>query len=171
MIDPLKPGWAIKPDELSRYHVKRLFLPVPLWDKFSVAVALNWRSVSFSDANRDSVPQDSRGVYCFVVQPAISNHPAFCYLMYVGMVRGQGLRDRYAQYLAEEKRDVETAKRTHITRMLQTWKGRLHFFFAELPQTVDVKAVEDALLEAYIPPYNIELPSTIREPVKLSYSV
>jgi len=167
MIDPLKPGWSIKPDELARFHVTRFVLAVPLWSKFSIAVQLKWQAVTFTASNAAHVPKDSRGVYCFVVQPAIANHPACSYLMYVGMVQKQGLRDRYRQYLRDEKKDVQLSKRSHITEMLQTWKDRLHFYYAELPSTVDVEQIEDALLEAYLPPFNRDFPATVANAVKL----
>jgi hypothetical protein len=89
--------------------------------------------------------------------------------MYVGMVKNQGLRDRYKQYLAEEKKDLQKAKRAHVTEMLQAWKDRLHFYYAELPATVDVIQVEDALLAAFLPPFNREFPATVSNALKLRF--
>jgi hypothetical protein len=166
MHDALKPGWSIKPDELARFHVTRFVLAVPLWTKFSIGVRLNWQAVAFSASIAANVPKDDRGVYCFVVQPAIADHPACSYLMYVGKVGKQGLRGRYKQYLVEERKDVQKAKRAHITEMLQAWKDRLHFYYAVLPAT-DVDKIEDALLEAYLPPFNREFPATVANAVKL----
>ena len=130
------------------------------WHSFGSAVQFNSSKVKFDDPYINSVPDDEMGVYSFVVEPGIANHPACSYLVYIGMTGRQTFRDRYKQYLKEP---YQPKARPRIIRMLTSFPDHLYFYYAPLPVGTDVTAVEDQLLEAYWPPVNKTFPAGVRE--------
>lgn len=150
---------------ISDYLVKRMILSPPNWQSYVAHTRLDWRPVLFSADTVDEVPNDERGVYSFVVQPGIAGHPACSYLLYVGKVETQVFRARYRQYLAEKAKG-EGARRVHVTRMLQKWDGYLWFYYASIKAAELITSVEDALVAAYLPPGNREVPAEVRYALK-----
>ena len=158
MDDPfeqIEPVFALKD-----YKLPRMILSPRHWADYTCQVNLNWQPIPFSADRVADVPNDARGVYTFVVQPGIANHPQCSYLLYVGKVERQVFRDRYRQYL-REKQMMQEARRPHISRMLQKWDGYLWFFYAEIADEAQITEVEDALLAAYLPSHNRDFPSHV----------
>ena len=105
----------------------------------------------------------AKGVYTFVVEPGIADHPAVHYLMYVGMTDKQDFRRRYAQYLREPSCEK---RREHIAQLIEKWPNHLWFYYAELPQGPRIGRLESSLLAAYLPPLNDEFPAEVRRTIK-----
>jgi hypothetical protein len=150
---------------LRDFRLSRMVLSPAHWQSCALPVQLGWEGVKFEPQNATSVPADARGVYTFVVQPGIAEHPSCSYLMYVGMARRQGLRGRFCQYL-DEKAAGEQSRRVHVTDMLLKWDGFLWFYYAALQDETQIKPVEDELLTAYLPPVNKSFPSTVSRDVR-----
>ena len=145
---------------LAEYHVKRMVLSPEHWRACSLPTRLAWQIVPFTKASADRVPDDSKGVYTFLVQPGIADHPACSYLLYVGQTERQGFRARYQQYL-RELRAGEESRRPHITEMLEKWDGHLWFCFAPVSRDDHITEIEDALLAGYLPPANKDFPAKV----------
>lgn len=77
---------------LGDYRLTRLVLSPEHWKKFSSPSKLIWGGTKFKPSNAKNVPDGKSGVYSFVVQPNIAEHPACAYLMYVGKAEKQSLR-------------------------------------------------------------------------------
>ena len=55
------------------------------------------------------------------------------------------------------------SRRPHIAGMLTKWSGYLWFCYAPIPDETKIEATEDALLAAYLPPTNVEMPGKLRQ--------
>lgn len=150
---------------LADYHVKRMVLSPFQWAACRLPVNLQWQAVRFTRGNRQQVPTNSRGVYTFLVQPGIADHPCCSYLLYVGQTEGQNFRTRYSQYL-REKRAGDQSARPHVTEMLQKWDGFLWFCYAAVNQNNLIEDIEDALLTAYLPPTNKDFPARVSRAIR-----
>jgi hypothetical protein len=140
-----------------------MFLSPPNWQAYVQHLQLAWQQpVPFSPGEVNNIPNDERrGVYSFVVQPNIAQHPNCSYLMYVGKVEDQSFRDRYRDYLYE-RRQGENSRRVHVSRMLQKWDGFLWFCYAPVNNAALISQIEDELLAAYLPPANRRFPAKVR---------
>jgi len=149
---------------LGDFRLSRMVLSPTQWQSCKLPVPLLWRAVKFDRANAARIPGHARGVYTFVVKPGIANHPSCSYLLYVGKAERQVLRDRFCQYFAEKEKGEES-RRPHVTEMLLKWQGFLWFYYAEISNSTRIKAVEEQLLAAYLPPSNRTFPSRVRRAV------
>ena len=146
------PFSAKKPFVMGNYRVERMVLSPSHWRAFSPPpLKLIWRITKFDPSNVKYVPANQNGVYSFVVDPGIADHPACAYLVYVGKAEDQSLRARFKQYFGHKK---ETSRRTNISKMLRLWDGYLWFCFAAVADTAKIDSTEQALLNAYLPPFN-----------------
>lgn len=149
--------------EFEYYNVKRFVLHPGQWAQFVPLPSLSWTRVKFESANRRTVPDNATGVYSFVVEPEIAQHPSVKYLLYIGKAAKQSLRARYDQYFLEV---TKPKRREHIAQMLEKWPSNLWFYFAEVKAPANVQDVEEALLSSFIPPHNRTFPADIRTSVK-----
>jgi hypothetical protein len=147
-----------KPFELGNYRVNRMVLSPKHWKKFSSPTKLAWKGTKFKTSNAKKVPDVKGGVYSFVVQPDIAEHPSCAYLMYVGMTKKQTLRARFNQYFRHQ---TDTSRRTNISKMLRLWDKHLWFYFASIADLTKIEATEQALLNAYLPPVNDQYKGTV----------
>lgn len=150
--------------ELKDFRLLRMVLSPRQWQLCNLPLELTWRVVKFERANGNSIPDNAKGVYTFVVKPGIANHPSCSYLMYVGRAEKQMLRDRFFQYFSEKTKG-ERSRRPHVTEMLLKWEGFLWFYYAKISDKTKIKRVEDGLLAAYLPPSNHTFPGSIRRAV------
>ena len=153
-----------KKRSLGDFHIKRMILSPFQWAACTLPINLTWRVVKFTSRNVRMIPK-TRGVYTFLVQPGIVNHPCCSYLLYVGETENQNFRQRYQQYL-REKRAGDESRRPHVTDMLDKWDDFLWFCFASIEQEDLIKGVEDALLSAYLPPSNKAFPAKVSRALK-----
>jgi hypothetical protein len=147
-------------DELRAFEVKNLVLLPREWSALTLPTSLTWTAHHFATTPATAIPSDKRGVYTFVVQPGIANHPLCSYLLYVGKAAGQsgGFRARYYKYQAE--RNAPFSERPLVARMVTKWFDHLWFCFAEVDDAL-ITATEDKLLTAYRPPMNTVFPASI----------
>jgi hypothetical protein len=125
------------------------------WREFRDISVLTWQTYQLIERERPSVP-DEAGIYTLLIQPGIADHPACSYVMYVGQTRS--LRSRFGDYLSKEKRETGRPK---IFRMLHMYPEHVFFCCAPVSET-HLSAVEDALMVAYLPPANDQLPAEVR---------
>jgi|LakMenE18May11ns_1017448.scaffolds.fasta_scaffold9957404_2 hypothetical protein len=147
---------------LGSFHVKRVLLSPSHWARYPNTIQLNWNFVKFEPTNLGLVPT-KYGVYSFVVDPGISQHPATHYLLYLGRARGLTLRTRYGNYMKEK---IADKGRQPIQAMLNKWPDHLWFYYAEVEDITAIDDLEDELLAAYLPPFNQVFPAEVRKIVK-----
>lgn len=137
------------------------------WNELTLPVALNWNVEKFETASKASIPDDKRGVYSFVIEPGIANHPRCSYLVYVGMVEqdGRSFRQRFNEYL----RDLLGLKtrRLNIHDLLSRWDGHIWFCYAPVANPTLIAAVEEALIDAYLPPFNKRFTGKVQGAMKM----
>lgn len=150
---------TFQPKSLADFKVQNMILFPPAWAACGLTMELTWEVLPFDAQNVQSVPDDKRGVYTFVVQPGIANHPACSYLLYVGQT-ARNFRVRYQEYLRDEAAGAES-RRPHVSGMLCKWRGYLWFCFAHIEDESLIECTEDTLLAAYMPPTNIEMPGKL----------
>ena len=136
-------------------HECRFVLWPRQWANYENRHALDWRIRRLAEAERPDIPNEP-GVYTLLIQPDIAAHPACSYLMYVG--KAERLRRRFRDYLVREKREKGRPK---IFRGLNLYSSYLWFCFTLAPVEI-LGDVEDTLLNAYVPPWNDQLPAEIR---------
>lgn len=163
MHDILAHGGKSKRWTLADFHIKRMILSPSQWKACQLPVDLRWKAVPFMDSYARQIPETC-GVYTFLVQPGIANHPQCSYLLYVGKTEEQDFRRRYRQYLREKKVGDES-RRPHMTEMLEKWDGFLWFCYASV-QCHLIDKVEKALLTAYLPPTNKDFPAKVSAKLK-----
>ena len=146
----------LQSDEMMR-HTHHMVMVPSLWTGFSVFQSLSWSVFPFSESSRNSVP-DQQGVYAFLVVPGIAGDLNVSYLMYLGETE-RPLRVRFGEYLLEAQSDTIRPK---LLRILPLYPDHLLFACAPLPSGVAPKDVETALITAFLPPGNDQLPATIR---------
>jgi hypothetical protein len=54
--------------------------------------------------------------------------------------------------------------------MLNKWPDHLWFYYAEVANTALIDDLEDALLAAYLPPFNQSFPAEVRELLKVVFA-
>lgn len=138
-------------------HLVRFPLWPAKWQAFTSDVALSWTIRKLEHDEKENIPSTA-GIYSLLIQPAIASHPACSYLMYVG--QAQNLQDRFYNYLTTEQRI-----RPKVVRLLHKWRGYIHFCYSNVP-VGQLTVVEDALLDAYIPPVNSRFPGQLASVVR-----
>jgi hypothetical protein len=150
-----------QPRSIADFKLQYMILFPPAWEACALSINLSWQIVPFDAARVRDVPDNQRGIYSFVVQPGIANHPACSYLLYVGQT-ARNFRVRYKEYLIDEAAGIES-RHPHIAGMLCKWKGYLWFCYAHIENKSLIEPTEDALLASYLPPTNIEMPGKLNQ--------
>ena len=168
LFDKLSPKdaatWRRGVDEFGRYRIQRFILHPGLWNAFPpMAPSLTWTKIKFSNTTVRNLPNNKYGIYSFIAEPQIAGHNAIGYLLYVGKAQDQSLRDRVTSYLYESQK---TKPRIHISEMLDHCPDHLWLHYAEIADQRSIKKIEDALLEAFLPPFNRDFPATISHMVR-----
>lgn len=143
--------------ELQEHRVAFTHSPL-MWGQCNLPVTLQWESVKFGPEERKDVPSDQSGVYAFMLEPSFIGPPKSAYLMYIGMTTDP-LRERYGRYLTRELK--RKFGRPIIGRMLQRWFDHLRFYYAVIENKILIKDIEEALLNACVPPYNQKFTGTV----------
>ncbi|MBD2129237.1 hypothetical protein NDI39_03860 [Microcoleus sp. ZQ-A2] len=136
------------------------------WRNYPNTVPLTWKQVKFTSANASQIPDDKTGVYSFVADAGIAQHPAGCYLLYVGKVKDQNLRTRYRQYLRAE---TAWKNRPHIAQMISKWSEHLWFYYAEISDPKIINQLEEDLITAFLPPENRSWPAKITHIMRMVF--
>lgn len=117
-------------------------------------IQLEWKKCNFVKGSEMQVP-DKHGVYCFSIS---LNHPfpnEIIIPLYIGKAAPGYLCERFADYLYERN---STKGRSKILWMLNSYRNKLIFWWAELPR-IQVDTVEEHLLMCCTPPCNEIFPS------------
>jgi len=133
------------------------------WKSYRSATRLTWHKIRYTPSRLRLLPQTT-GVYAFTICPGVGDTPDFSYLVYIGKAEDQTLRQRCGQYRYEPRKPKP---RPLIVKMLRLWGRHLHLYFASVP--TNVGAVEDALLAAFMPPFNTDLPGKLAAIGKVIY--
>ena len=145
--------------DLEKYRITRFILHPDQWSAYPNRIKLAWEVIKFNSENANLLPSDKKGVYSFILQPGIADHPLLAYPLYIGMTKEQSFRARYRQYLHEPR---HPKPRPLIKEMLTKWSEHLYFVYAPIEDENIIKDVEDDLLMALIPPRNSKFPAEIQ---------
>lgn len=157
----------LKKDKQFRW--RSFFIDFGLTMKFQADVTAycsNWsQPFIFTKQARQNVPEIP-GIYIFFVVPSYQVHHTQSFTLYVG--HSMNLFNRYYDYLQYKKSDEPN----HIERrmMLNIWEDCLHYSYIPMPgmSKSDVEATEEKIIDALVPPVNIDfINATIKQQVRL----
>lgn len=136
-----------------RIYQRSFFLWKQQWAAYTAPpIALDWQCVKFEKGNATQIPAE-KGIYAFFIEPRIANFPSHGYLLYIGQSGYKSKRDlrkRFRDYLYDKTRP----KNIRVNLMLNTWDGYLYFYYAIVdPAQMDIKLLEQKLLDAFTPPF------------------
>ena len=143
-------------------HDYTFFLWPRQWTNYNLSGPFNWEIHPFQQDKADNIPIKP-GIYSFIIQPGIADHPHCSYLMYVGVTE-RSLRERFQEYF-REKRKIESG-RPKILKLLHVYQDYLHFCCSAITETERIEDIEDALIKAFIPPCNDQYPAGISRAMK-----
>ena len=144
----------------AKAHVHKIPLWPKKWVEFNEEInAFNWSIEKLVNESRDKIPNEP-GIYSLLIQSGIANHIACSYLMYVG--KTNSLHRIFGEYLNEQKR---RRGRPLINRLLNMYSNHSWFCFT-IAAEADLEIIEDALLEAYLPPKNDRFPASVSQIVE-----
>lgn len=121
----------------------------------SIPIVLNWNEVPFDVGQINNVPNNQKGIYCFVVKPTISQMFETRYLFYVGKTT-RNFRDRYNEYLRDAA--GRGKPRPKVFSMLRLWNGYLHFYYTSIPNNLNISTCEKRYLNTLVPKVNTDIP-------------
>ena len=137
-----------------RNHLWCLCLWPAQWKTCDRDFKLSWDSVALSNEHRSKVPRTT-GLYSLVVQPRIAGHSGCSYLMYLG--KTENLHRRFGEYLTSER-----DRRPKMVRLLEVYRGYIHFFYSRVNKTM-LDKMEDQLIDAFVPPCNSRFTGDIQK--------
>ena len=133
----------------------------PLWPRswraYNLPDSFSWEIYPFQRNQVNNIPSQP-GIYSFVIQPGIASHFHCSYLMYIGRTE-RTLRVRFREYLRDQNNPEGRPK---ILELLNRYKGFLHFCCSTIEETERITEIEEALISAFLPPCNDQLPAEIR---------
>jgi hypothetical protein len=138
------------------WHSHKMIMVPSLWSALTTP-SLSWTAYPFKDASQSQVPAQP-GVYAFLIVPNAAGDLNVSYLMYIGET-GRTLRQRFSEYLREARSERIRPK---LLRIMALYPDHLFFACAPLPSNVSPRDVEAALLEAFLPPGNDQVPASVR---------
>ncbi len=127
----------------------------------TIPIPLTWSEVPFNLAQLKNVPNNQRGIYCFVVKPTVSQLFETKYLFYVGKTT-RDFRARFKEYLRDA--DGKGKPRPKVFTMLKLWKGYLHFYYASIPNVPQITNCEEKYLNTLVPKVNTDIPKAKIKP-------
>lgn len=139
----------------KKFYTHGLVLWPHRWQEYNYSRIGTWHSFKLVASERANIPKDP-GIYTLIIKPGIADHPACSYLMYVG--KTISLHRRFGNYLNEKNRETGRPK---IIELLNAYPDHLWFCFTSLPES-DLRPAEEALINAYLPPCNDQLPAKLR---------
>jgi hypothetical protein len=116
-------------------------------------IKIDWQKCKFIKDAQSQIP-DKHGVYCFSTKLGKPFAEDLQIPLYIGKAAPQYLSERFKNYLAESK---SISGRQKVVVMLNKYRNKLYFWWAELPR-IHVDAVEEHLLICCQPPCNEVIP-------------
>lgn len=121
----------------------------------SIPFPLVWNSLPFDLTQLNNVPNNQKGIYCFVVQPPVSQMFETRYLFYIGKTT-RDFRARFNEYLRDAA--GKGKPRPKVFTMLKLWRGYLHFYYTAIPTNVNISLCEERYLNTLVPKVNTDIP-------------
>jgi len=130
----------------------------PFWRLFNkklsdLKISFLWQKLEYSSNDNPTVPDNTPGIYLFVLQPSPSIFESYNFVMYVGMT-SDGLKER----LNNGYRMPSTIKaRPNIHRMINDYGKYLTWYYLPLPKKTEAKLriIEENLIGFFCnPPIN-----------------
>lgn len=150
--------FALQKAAISGRFEKDSSLAVVWWPQYilefstvldNVPLPLKWEKQKFTSSAKLVIPNKS-GVYCFTVDIGQPFPEQVHVPLYIGKAATRYLSERFDDYLKESKK---ISGRKEIVTMLNLYRDRLYFWWAELPR-VYVDTVEEHLIMCCKPPCN-----------------
>lgn len=116
---------------------------------------LNWTPVPFAASQLKNIPNNQKGIYCFVLKPEFNQLFETRYLFYVGITT-RNFRVRYKEYLNDLA--GKGKPRPKVFSMLKLWENYLHFYYASLNDNAHIEECENKLLNTFVPKVNTDIP-------------
>lgn len=138
-------------EDLKKYNVSSMVLSPTRWASYVDPTPLTWQKVKFDQQDLYQVPDNEFGIYTFIVDAGVAGHPHCSYLLYLGKAEKQPLRTRINQYFYEPS---NPKGRGPVQDMILDWHSHLHVCFAPIKDVSRIDDLENALLEAFVPPMN-----------------
>ena len=140
-----------------REHICDFLLYPAHWNDVSnnITNKLKWNEVPFKATELNNVPNDKKGIYCFVLKPEFNQLFETRYLFYVGITR-RDFRKRFSEYLNDL--NGKGKPRPKVYSMLKLWDKYLHFYYASLSNDGHIEDCEIKLLNAFVPKVNTDIP-------------
>ena len=142
--------------EIAQFNVEAVINPKFMSFSDYPVASLSWSSVRYGSDDLDQVPDNTRGVYAFVISHCSPVLPPHGYVVYVGIAgknSGRSLRARYRDYLNTKK----ILKRDRVTKMIGNWADVLHFVYAPVSNQTsadDLIELEQQINGALLPPFS-----------------
>ncbi len=148
---------------LIKEHIWKFLLYPQHWTDpvNSIPHILNWQEVPFATGQINNVPNNQKGIYCFVLKPAFNQLFETRYLFYVGITT-RDFRTRFKEYLNDLQ--GKGKPRPKVFTMLKLWDTYLHFYYANLTNDLDIEDCEDKLLNTFVPKVNTDIPKAKIKP-------
>ncbi len=116
-----------------------------------------WSTVKFDKPNKEKVPSDKYGIYCFIIRSKWSQLFPNGYVMYAGAagIRSSNsyLRDRYTDYLNLQAMSSGEYRR-QMRYLLKNWSAALYFCFCEVDDRRKLEGLERAINDSFLPPFS-----------------
>ncbi len=154
---------------LIKEHIWKFLLYPQHWNDAANQIPhnLNWNSIPFNSGQLNFVPNNKKGIYCFVLKPEFNQLFETKYLFYVGITR-RNFRTRFNEYLNDLS--GKGKPRMKVFSMLKLWDNYLHFYYADLTNDPDIEECEEKLLDAFVPKVNTKIASAkIKHELKYIY--
>jgi hypothetical protein len=116
---------------------------------------LNWNEIPFNAGNANIIPDNQKGIYCFVLKPQYNQLFETRYLFYVGQTT-RNFRARFKEYLSDLA--GRGKPRPKVFTMLKLWDSYLHFYYANIPDDAHINDCEEKLLNTFVPNVNTDIP-------------
>jgi hypothetical protein len=142
---------------LIKEHVWKFLLYPEQWNDLANQIPhnLNWNAIPFNSTQLNSVPNNQKGIYCFVLKPEFTQLFETRYLFYIGLTK-RNFRTRFKEYL--DDLNGKGKPRMKVFSMLKLWDNYLHFYYADLTNDLHIEECEEKLLNAFVPKVNTKIP-------------
>jgi hypothetical protein len=151
-------------DECKSHIIPRVIFWPKQWKSFSApkTIAWSWTTIPFNKSGVNRIPIRKHGLYCFIINPGIANHPQSHLMLYVGKADKMTIRERFKSYF----QDMKKVKRPAICYYLNKYIGYLDFCFTPINKVSDINKGEQSLISALIPPANNSFPATVSKIIR-----
>ena len=148
---------------LIKEHIWKFLLYPAHWTAIANQIPhnLTWSVVPFNSGQLDLVPDDKKGIYCFVLKPEFNQLFETRYLFYVGQTT-RNFRTRFKEYL--DDLSGKGKPRMKVYSMLKLWDNYLHFYYADLTNDLHIDECEEKLLNTFVPKVNTKIPTAKIKP-------